>query len=443
LPNLVQRAWNALFRTPPAVPGTGRAGESRSNANAVGLTDTDAFFRLFNPNYVAGAVNVTEVSSLGLSAVYGCVRVLSESIASLPWGVYEYTDRGSKLAIKHPNFRLLRSEPHTWYTSFSFRKTLMTHVLLWGNGYARIIRDGRARPTAFQLYYPWQVNVLSYPDSFGEQQLYYTTPDGTFSADDMIHVAGLGFNGVVGRSVIGMQAEALGVGLAAQRFGSNFFRNGAHLTGALKHPKTLKTEAHKNLKESFREKYMGMDNAGEVIVLEEGMDFIPFGVPPDDAQFIETRKFSRSDVCAMFRVPPHMIADLERATFSNIEQQDLGFVKHSLMPWMVLIEQEFDRKIFYESEKDRYFNKLNANGMLRGDVATRKEYYKDGIQNGWLSQNDVRELEDMLTIEGGDRYFIQQNMMPLDKVDEVLANQKQAPPAKDNGKPGTGSKNAA
>jgi len=384
-----------------------------------------------------GPVSITEQSSLGLSAVYACVRVLSEDVAALPWNVHQRTDRGNAVAYTHPVQYLLHDQPHEWYSSFQFRATMMAQVLLWGNAYARIYWNGISRPVGFKIYLPGTVDPYEH-----NSRIWYNTPDGVMASEDIIHIAGLGFNGICGKSPIRTNAESLGVTLAAQRFGSNFFKNGANPSGALKHPKQLSAPAQARMKENFREKYMGLENTGEVLVLEEGMDYIKIGMPLEEAQFIETRGFGKEDVCGMFRVPPHKIAKLDRATFSNIEQQSLEYVMYSLMPWLVRFEQEFNRKVFYASEKGRVFNKFNVNALLRGDLAARQAFYQMMIQNGVFSQNDVRQYEDLETFDGGDTRWIQQNMMPLDKALEILLA-KSAAKAKGNGNPTAGNKNAA
>lgn len=405
--------------------------EQRSSVGT--LTDASWWERLFNNQ--TGPVSITEYSSLGLSAVYACVRVLSEDVAALPWNVHRRTDRGNAVAYDHPNQYLLHDQPDEWYTSFQFRTTLMAHVLLWGNAYARILWNGISRPVGFKIYQPGTVDPYEH-----NGRIWYNTPDGVMAAEDMIHIAGLGFNGITGKSPIRTNAESLGVTLAAQRMGGNFFKNGATPSGALKHPAKLSADAQKRMKSNFREKYQGIDNTGEVLVLEEGMDYIRIGIPLEEAQFIETRNYGKEDIGGIFRVPPHMIGKLDRSTNNNIEHQGLEYVKYSLMPWALRFEQEFNRKIFYETEKGRVFTKFNFNALLRGDLAARQSFYQSMIQNGVYSQNDVRSLEDMETFDGGDQRWIQQNMMPLDKAEEILMAKNAAPPAPSNG---TGSQNAA
>jgi HK97 family phage portal protein len=431
LPNRLARAWNALV-------GSDRADLQPVAQRSIGTTmDGSWWEKVFNLQ--TGPVSITERSSLGLSAVYSCVRVLSEDVAAMPLNVHQRTDRGNAVAYTHPNQYLLHDQPHEWYTAFQFRATMMAQVLLWGNAYARISWNGIARPTSFKIYLAGTVDPYEH-----NGRIWYNTPDGVLAAEDIIHIPGLGFNGICGMSPIRTNAESLGVTLAAQRYGGNFFKNGANPSGALQHPKTLSAPAQTRMKENFREKYQGVDNAGEVLVLEEGMEYVRIGVPPEEAQFLETRGYGKTDICGIFRVPPHMIADLSRSTNNNIEHQGLEYVQYSLMPWLIRFEQEFNRKIFYASEKGRFFTKHNVNALLRGDLAARQSFYQAMIQNGVFSQNDVRAFEDMETFEGGDQRWVQQNMMPLDKAMEILTAKMAAKSApKNNGNPGAGSKDAA
>ena len=380
------------------------------------VTDTGRWLESFGRS--SEGASISEETALSLSAVYACVRVIAEAVASLPWHVYESTDIGKQIAAKHPLNKLLRSEPNPLYTSFVFRETLITHVLLWGNAYAKIVRVNGI-PTRFDI-----LNPINVTPTLKDGALIYKTPQGNIAPNDIIHIPGLGFDGITGKSPIRLAAENIGVGLNSQRFGSKFFENGAHLGGVLEHPGVLKADAHTRLRDSWDNKYKGVNNSNKVAILEEGMKYTRIGIPPEEAQFIETRKFSITEVARIYKVPPHMIQDLERATFSNIEHQDLGFVKHTMVPWCVRIEQEFNRKVFSEPEKEKYFNKFNLNGMLRGDSAARATFYKDMFNIGVFSHNDILELEDMNKVKDGDQRFVPLNMIPVDKVGQVIQQPK-------------------
>ena len=289
--------------------------------------------------------SVSPSSAIQVSAVYACVRVIAETIASLPFHVYEATDEGSRKAIEHPLYRLIHDEPNLEMTSFIWRETMLTHLLLYGNSYCQIIRTGRSQIDSLYPLLPDHMEVDR--DSKGNLTYTYTTSDGkTWALDpsEVLHVPGLGFDGIVGYSPIALEKSAIGLGIAAEEYGSKFFSNGARPSGILTHPNTVKDPAA--LRASWNAAYGGSGNASRVAVLEEGMSFVPLSLPNNEAQFLETRKFQVSEICRIFRVPPHMIGDLDRATFSNIESQNISFAVHTIRPWLVRIEQAINRALF-------------------------------------------------------------------------------------------------
>ena len=229
-----------------------------------------------------------------------------------------------------------------------------------------------------------------------------------------MHIPGLGFDGLVGYSPIAMAKNAIGMAIACEEYGAKFFANGAAPGGVLEHPGTLKDP--QRIRESWQSTYGGTSNAHRIAVLEEGMKYTPIGISPEQAQFLETRKFQINEIARIFRVPPHMVGDLEKSSFSNIEQQSLEFVKYTLDPWVIRWEQSIMRTLLSQEEKAQYFVKFNLEGLLRGDYQSRMNGYAIGRQNGWMSANDIRELENLDRIpakEGGDLYLINGNMLPL------------------------------
>ena len=358
-----------------------------------------------------------------MTAVYSCVRILAEAIAGLPLHLYRYTDSGGKeKATDHPLYLLLHDEPNPEMSSFVFRETLMTHLLLWGNAYAQIIRNGKGEVMAL---YPLMPNKMSVErDENG--QLYYTYTRSAEEAKtaetgrvillpkDVLHIPGLGFDGLVGYSPIAMAKNAIGLAIATEEYGAKFFANGAAPSGVLEHPGTIKDP--QRVREAWQSQFGGSSNSGKIAVLEEGMKYTPISISPEQAQFLETRKFQINEIARIFRVPPHMVGDLEKSSFSNIEQQSLEFVKYTLDPWVVRWEQSIARSLLSENEKKQYFVKFNLEGLLRGDYASRMNGYATARQNGWMSANDIRELENLDRIpdeEGGDLYLINGNMLPL------------------------------
>ena len=366
---------------------------------------------------------VNERSAMQMTAVYSCVRILAEAVAGLPLHLYRYKEDGGKeKAIYHPLYLLLHDEPNPEMSSFVFRETLMTHLLLWGNAYAQIIRNGKGEVIALYPLMPDRMTV----DRDRDGKLYYEytvstddapTVKGTvvrLKPSDVLHIPGLGFDGLVGYSPIAMAKNAIGMAIACEEYGAKFFANGAAPGGVLEHPGTIKDPGR--VRESWQSTFGGSGNANKIAVLEEGMKYTPIGISPEQAQFLETRKFQINEIARIFRVPPHMVGDLEKSSFSNIEQQSLEFVKYTLEPWLVRWEQSIQRTLFSPEEKKRYFAKFNVEGLLRGDYASRMSGYATARQNGWMSANDIRELENMDRIpaeDGGDLYLINGNMLPL------------------------------
>ena len=379
-------------------------------------------YRFFMGNSTSGK-RVNERSAMQMTAVYSCVRILSEAVAGLPLHLYQYTDKSSKeKAVENPLYFLLHDEPNTEMTSFVFRETLMTHLLLWGNAYSQIIRNGKGEVMGLYPLMPDRMTVNR--DEKG--RLYYeymvssddakTLKDGTvrLSPYDVLHIPGLGFDGLVGYSPIAMAKNAIGLAIAAEEYGSKFYANGATPSGILEYPGTVK-EPDK-VRESWNAGFGGSSNAHKIAVLEEGMKYTPISISPNEAQFLETRKFQINEIARIFRVPPHMVGDLEKSSFSNIEQQSLEFVKYTLEPWLVRWEQAMQRALIPQDDKSKYFIKFNVDGLLRGDYQSRMQGYATARQNGWMSANDIRELENLDRIpaeDGGDLYLINGNMMPL------------------------------
>lgn len=365
---------------------------------------------------------VTERSAMQMTAVYACVRILAEAIAGLPLFVYKYRpDGGKEKAIDHPLFRLLHDEPNPEMTSFIFRETLMTHMLLWGNAYAQIIRNRRGEVIGLYPLMPNRMKV----DRDADGNLYYEyqkqTDDGAsikdgiirFNPRDVFHVPALGYDGLVGYSPIAMAKNAIGLSIAAEEYGAKFFAEGGTPKGILKVPNLVKN------KDKVREDWQKGFYNSNVAILEVGADYKAISINPQEAQFLETRKFQIDEIARIFRVPPHMVGDLEKSSFSNIEQQSLEFVKYTLDPWVCRWEQAMNRALLVESEKLNMFVKFNMDGLLRGDYQSRMNGYAVARQNGWMSANDIRELENMDRIpadQGGDDYLVNGNMIPITRA---------------------------
>ena len=370
--------------------------------------------------------NVTERSAMQMTAVYSCVRILAEAVAGLPLHLYRHKeDNGKEKAIDHTLYHLLHDEPNPEMSSFVFRETLMTHLLLWGNAYAQIIRNGKGEVIALYPLIPNRMTVNR--DENGQLYYEYSSASDDINSNssrtvvlmprDVLHIPGLGFDGLVGYSPIAMAKNAIGMAIACEEYGAKFFANGAAPSGVLEHPGTIKDP--KKVRETWQSQFGGSSNAGRVAVLEEGMKYTPISISPEQAQFLETRKFQINEIARIFRVPPHMVGDLEKSSFSNIEQQSLEFVKYTLDPWVVRWEQTLARTLFTPEEKKKYFFRFNVEGLLRGDYVSRMSGYATARQNGWMSANDIRELENLDRIpaeDGGDMYLVNGNMLPLTKA---------------------------
>jgi HK97 family phage portal protein len=368
---------------------------------------------------------VTEQSAMQAAAVHACVRVISEAVASLPLHVYRYEDRAVRMVPEHPLYALLHNAPNPEMTSFSFREALMTHLLLHGNAYAQIIRDGRGQVIALYPLLPDKMDVSR--GSSGE--IYYTywrdrdengSGDGgqiVLRRDQVLHIPGLSFNGLVGLSPIALARNAVGMALATEEYGAAFFKNGATPGGLLEVPQTVKDPV--KIRQTWDSVYKGANNANRIAVMEDGMKFHVVSVPPEQAQFLETRKFQLAEIARIFRVPLHMIGDLDKSSFSNIEQQSLEFVKYTLDPWVVRWEQALWQSLLLPGEQATHFIKFNLDGLLRGDYATRMNGYSTGIQNSFLCPNDIRRLENLNEIpneEGGDEFMVNGSMVKLSEI---------------------------
>ena len=393
---------------------------------------------------------VNERTAMQTTAVYACVRILAEAIASLPLHVYEYQDDGGKkLVHDHPLYYLLHDEPNPEMTSFVFRETLMSHLLIWGNAYAQIIRDGAGRVLGLYPLLPDKMDVQRddkgniyyvYSRNSDENPMFKEYGNIRLKAEDVLHIPGLGFDGLIGYSPIAMAKNAVGMTLACEEYGASFFANGANPGGVLEHPGVLKDPS--KVRESWNSVYRGVNNAHKIAVLEEGMKYQQIGIPPEEAQFLETRKFQINEIARLYRIPPHMVGDLDKSSFSNIEQQSLEFVKYTLDPWVIRWEQSLQRSLLLPGEKGKYFIKLNVDGLLRGDYQSRMNGYAVGRQNGWFSANDIREMENMNPIpdeEGGNLYLINGAMTKLADAGAFAktdTGQQNAPAQENSGKRG-------
>jgi HK97 family phage portal protein len=375
-----------------------------------------------NSNFsFGGAANRTSVttdSSMTFSAVFACVRIISESIASLPVRVYRVETDGDKIEeLAHPVNRLLTRKPNDFMTTYTFLDVLMNNLLLEGNSYFYIERDSSARPVGLIPIKTEHVKVINH-----DGQIYYDVKDYDLAIrkEDMLHFFNLSFNGYEGTSVIGSQRTTIGTSIASNDTANSYLGNSSQIGGIIKHPGKLSKEAVARLRTSWSQSTSGSFVAGKTAILEEGMTFEQSKINANDYQLLETRRFQIEEIARIFKVPLSLIGHLEKAAnYSSIEALSIDFVRFTLQPYLVLIEQELNRKLFRENELDNYFVRLDSKGLLRGDSAARATYYREMSAIGVLSINEIRRMEDLNRIgDEGDTHYYPLNFAPIGQTEE-------------------------
>jgi HK97 family phage portal protein len=380
----------------------------------------------------SSGVAVTEHNALNYAPVWAAVSVISGDVAHLPLVLYKREGNGKVRYVGHPLYRLLHDQPNPECTSMTFRRTLQAWALSWGNGYAEIEQNGGGKAQALWPVHPERVSLFRTPSLDLRYRIHNPNgPDTIHTPAEMLHIRGLG-DDLLGYSVIARARESLGLGIAAERFGGTFFGNGSTFGGVLKHPGRLTPEAQANLRNSIEARHQGVDRAHKFLVLEENMEYETLGIPPDDAQFLETRQFQIADVARWFSIPPHKIGDLSRATFSNIEQQNIEYYQTTIVHWLETWEQELMTKLIAPSERNLQVIEHVTDAMLRGDSAGRAALESSQFSIGAITPNESRALDNRNPIPGGDRSFVPLNMIPLDRVDEWVTAQIEAQKAKAN-----------
>lgn len=376
---------------------------------------------LFNYTSATG-MDVNEKTALEVTAVSAAVRIIAEAIASLPFNMYQKNKNGVReIAVKHPVHALIHDAPNPYMTSFVFWETMVSHVLLWGNAYAEIEwgPDGQVRN--LWLLRPDMTRPLI--DTKGS--LYYQTTaiDKSFNLPykNVLHIFGLGFDGLMGYSPIRLYRESIGLAKATEKYGGTYFGNGARPGGVLEHPSALSKPAADRIKESWNQAHSGLDNGHRVALLEEGLTYKQIGLPPEDSQFLQTRQFQIAEISRIFRVPLHLLSELTRSTNNNIEQQAIEFLTYTLTPWLVKISQAVNLKLLIPSEKknNKFYAEHVVDLLLRGDITARYAAYQTGRQNGWLNANDIRAKEGMNPIpdaQGGNAYMVNTAMQPIENM---------------------------
>ena len=382
----------------------------------------------------ATGITVNPESAMRVVAFYASIRILSESVASLPIMMYERrADGGRDRTLLHPVADLLKNEPNELMSSYIWKETVQAHVAARGNGYSYIEWVG-GRVLAIHPLPPHTIT----PMLNSEGRLVYKSENEeygrkTFLPREILHIPGLGYDGLVGYSPVHLAREAIGLSLASERAGGALFGHGGRPSGILSTDQTLTADQIKLLKTAWDASQGGIDNMGKTAVLSGGIKWQQITVDPRDMQFLETRKFQVQEIARMFRIPPHMLADLDRATFSNIEHQGIEFVQHTLRPWLVRWEGELNRKLLSPTERQRFFVEFLVDSMLRGDTASRHNAYASAIQQGWMSRNEVRQRENLNQVKGLDEFLEPQNMRPQGEDAEPIDDEPQPkPPPKES-----------
>ena len=357
------------------------------------------------------AVSVGSDNALTFTAVWAAIRLLSESVSSLPLGVYSKTDGDKIIAENNPVYSLLKIRPNNYQSKITFLEKVMMDLLTEGNSYVRIERNRGAIPTALLPLNADDVNI-----KFIDGVLFYETGSNIYDASDVLHFKTITKDGIIGLSPIDQCKNSIGWGMAVEEFGNTFFKNGAKLSGVLQTDRALSETAIGRLKNSFNNVYAQLTGANSTVVLEEGLTFKPISISAEQAQFLASRTFSIEEVARIFNIPPHMLKDLSKSSFNNIEMQSQEFVTYTLMPYLTRIEQEMNLKLFRTNEIGKTFVEFNVNGLLRGNVKDRSEFYRTMLNIGAMSINEIRNKENMNKIADGDKHFMQLNMTTIDKI---------------------------
>ena len=357
------------------------------------------------------AVAVGSDNALTFTAVWAAIRLLSESVSSLPLNVFTNSDGDKIVAENNPVYPLLKIRPNNYQSKITFLEKVMMDLLTKGNSYVRIERNRGAIPTALLPLNADDVNI-----KFIDGVLFYETGSNIYDASDILHFKTITKDGIIGLSPIDQCKNSIGWGMAVEEFGNTFFKNGAKLSGVLQTDRALSETAIGRLKNSFNNVYAQLTGSNSTVVLEEGLTFKPISISAEQAQFLASRTFSIEEVARIFNIPPHMLKDLSKSSFNNIEMQSQEFVTYTLMPYLTRIEQEMNLKLFRTNEIGKTFVQFNVNGLLRGNTKDRSEFYRTMLNIGAMSINEIRNKENMNKIADGDKHFMQLNMTTIDKI---------------------------
>ena len=362
---------------------------------------------------ITGTVASSKEQAMSIAAVTACVRAISTAVASLPLNLYRKDGVDKNIEKNHILYKLVHDNPNKINTSYNWRVQQMINLLLEGNSYSVIVRDNRGTPVEIIPLVSDNVRVIKY-----EEDLFYEVQgvDQPLSSYNVLHVSGLSFDGCYGYSPIQMYAQTIGLGVKSREFASNFFSNGGNISGYLTSPSPLKPEVVEQLRFSWNQKYSGVGNSHNTAVLPNGLEYHRMNLSPADGELIKQMEFTREEIASIFAVPPSQIGIMrDSSSRANVEEQSIMFYRNCLLPYLINWEQELNKKLLRDDEKDSLFFEFNASGILRGDIQSRYNSYAIAIQNGWLNRNEVRELENLNTQEGLSEYLVPLNMADVSK----------------------------
>lgn len=387
-------------------------------------TSLSAFMDNDEDRKTAAKIVVTEEKALGISTYFSCVKVIAETMASMDLEVVEKIGKATRTNTTHNNYWLLHAQPSPNYNRFEWIQAMIMWATTWGNGYSKIIRDRFANAKELKIIPEYEITVKM--TERGKLYYEWNHDKGTeiIMSDDMIHLKNIGTNGIVGFSTATMQRETLANAIAKTQHEGAFYTNGAKASGVLMTPGTMGPKEKNNLETSWAKEHSSARNRFKTIVLEEGVKYQQLTIPQNDAQFLESKKFEQTEICGWFRMPPHKVGILDNANYSNIESQDRSFAKDVAVPWSIRLQQEFDRKLFFENERGRIMTQFNLDDLIKGDIKTRYEVYNSAVQTGILKPTEPREAEGwpMEGTESINKFFMNGTMMPV----EMLGQQQQA-----------------
>lgn len=432
----MKRYGSSLTKRMPRPPAPAPARRSR-----IGSPVSSSGFLLAGSPVTSGIL-VTPQTALATAAVFSAVDVISTDVACLPFGTFRREANDARVpAPEIAANQLMAISPNPECNAFRLRQMLMCHVLLWGNGYLEIVRNGRGQPIALWPLNPSRTQPKR-DDWTGKLYYHLLDTDKKLLPENCVHVAGLGFDGICGFSVIHMCRNGVGLTIAGEEFAGSFFGNHAQAGGVIKHPRKLGTQARQNLRESIYQVHQGSKNAWHLMILEEGAEYIPASMPLGDYQFIEQRRFQIVDIARMFRLPPHKLGDYSEAHLNSTEEANANYESTTLFGWAMAVEAEFDNKLLFQSERDRgVFWHHNFAHLRRANTATRTAYYQVMRNTGSMSSDDIRVSEGMNPIgagKGGDIYAIQGQYVPLNQIGQAQAPPAPAPASKKDGDPADG-----